>query len=240
MLVMPPPLIPKHMMLDNYRWLAEYGHILRWSVNSVFVAVGLIGLSVTLSATAGYAFAFYKFPLKKAAWLAMLAGVMIPRISLIIPLFVVVRKLHLSGTLFAVILPVAFTPIGLYLARMYFETVPKSMLECARIDGANEVQVLAHVVAPISAPIIATLALFAAVYGLQDYLWQMLQLQSDNMRTLIVGITRAVMQRMGDDMQVNPLGRAMAGGTILVAPLLVVFSFANRYFVEALGGAVKE
>lgn len=237
--VMPPRVLPLAPTLQNYAWIFQYGMVGKWAINSMLVAAGMVTLSVVLATTAGYAFAFYQWPGKKATWLAMLAGVMVPRISLLIPLFVVVRKLGLSGSIWSVIIPVAFNPVNLYLARNYFETVPKSMLESARLDGCSELQVLAHVVAPISRPIVTAIALFSAIHALQDYLWQMLQLQAVRLQTLVVGVTRIVMQRGGDEFSVNPIGRAMAGGVMLVLPLLVVFLFANRYFVSALGGAVK-
>lgn len=238
--VMPPRLLPLKATLQNYEWIFRYGQIGRWTVNTLFVTAGYVTLSVFLSITAGYAFAFYRWKGKKALWLVLLAGLFIPKISILIPLFVVVRKLGLSGTLAGVVIPVAFAPVGLYLAKTYFETIPISLLESARMDGASETQILFRIVTPLARPIVTALALFAAIQALQDYLWQMLQLNSEALQTLVVGITRATMKRGGAETQVNPLGRAMAGGTMLVAPLLVVFGIANRYFTSALGGAVKE
>jgi ABC-type glycerol-3-phosphate transport system permease component len=132
-----------------------------------------------------------------------------------------------------------YHPVGIFLARTYFETVPRSMLESARLDGASEIQVLAHIVAPISRPIVTALALFVAMQTLGDYLWQMLQLQRPDSMTMLVGVTRAGMKR-GGDIGVVPLGRQMAGAVILLAPVVAVFAGASRYFTSAVGGAVKE
>ena len=238
-LLMPPRLIPLHPTDANWSWLFNRPYLLRWVGNSAIVATSIVGLSVFLSVTAAYAFAFFDWRGKKALWIALLVGIMIPRISLLIPLFVVVRKLGLSGTLAATVVPVAFSPVGLYLARVYFETIPRSMLESARIDGAGEFQVLARIVMPLAKPIVTTLALYAGIQALGDFLWQMLQLQMPRRMTAVVGITREVMRR-GDVMMVNPLGQAMAGGTFLLVPLLLIFLAANRYFTTALGGALKE
>ena len=239
-LAMPPHLLPIHPTLANYAWLFRFGMVGRWALNSCIVVAIVVLASVAVSCMAGYAFAFYRFRFKKVLWLLLLAGIMVPRISLIIPLFVTVRKIGISGTLLAAAAPTIFTPVGMYLARTYFEGMPASLLESARMDGATEWQVLWRVVAPVCKPIIATLGLLAAMGALGDYLWQMLQLHREELQTLLVGITRSTMKRGGEEMQVNPLGRAMAGGTLLLLPMLIVFGVANKYFVTALGGAVKE
>lgn len=236
---MPPRLIPHNPTLDNYKLITTW-NVSGWFKNTVFVVLFTVLISVLISASAGYAFAFYTFPFKKVLWTLFLVGIMIPRISLLIPHYIIVRKLGIQGTLWAVILPTCFSPVGLYLARNYFETVPKSLLEAARIDGCNEIQVLFHVVAPVSKPIITALSLFAAIGALQDYIWQSLVLLNPSRQTLIVGLIKSVMMRGGEMENVNPLGRSFAVGIVLVIPLLLVFLVANRYFVNGLSGAVKE
>lgn len=238
--IMPPRWLPMQPTLDNWRWLFSRAPMVKWAINSVVVASVVVVVSVFASVTAGYAFAFYKWRGKRVTWLLLMAGIMVPRISLLIPLFVVVRKLGISGTLLAASIPVAFSPVGLYLARAYFETVPKSLLESARMDGANELQILGRVVVPLAQPIVTALALFSGIAGLQDFLWQMLQLQRKGVQTLVVGVTREVMLRGDDVMAVNPMGQAMASGMLLLIPVLIIFLIANRYFVSALAGAVKE
>ena len=239
--VMPPRPWPVSPTLQNYEWVFSQP-IAMWFRNTVFVTVTTVTLSVMIAATGGYAFAFYQFPFKRFLWIVALSGIMVPRMSLVIPQFIVLRKLGLNGMRIAAILPVAYMPVGLYLARTYFETVPKSLLESARIDGANELQILARVVAPVSQPIITAIALFASIHSLGDYMWQMLQLQRTEVQTLLVGLMRAVMLRGGSDIvsNVNPIGRSLAVAVVLLAPLLLIFLVANKYFTSALSGAVKE
>jgi len=236
---MPPSLIPHNPIMGNYERMLAWP-LAKWLSNTLFVVFFTVLISVSISATAGYAFAFYKFPLKKTLWTLFLVGIMIPRISLLIPHYIIVRKLGIQGGLWAVILPACFSPVGLYLARTYFETVPKSLLESARLDGCNEIQVLFHVVAPVSKPIVTALSLFAALASLQDYVWQSLVLLNPSRQTLIVGMIKAVMSRGGTMENVNPLGRSFAVGIVLLFPLLVVFLAANKYFVNSLTGACKE
>jgi len=239
--IMPPELLPSHPTLVNYQWVAEQ-HIVLWFSNTVAIVVSVVVLSTIISTTGGYAFAFYQFRGKRILWAVLLAGIMIPRMAMLVPLFVVVRKLHLSGSALAVILPTAFAPVGLYLARTYFETIPKSLLESARLDGASEPRILWHIVAPISKPIVTATALFAAVGSLNDYLWQMLQLQRPRVQTLLVGLMRETMRRSGagDITPINPIGRSLASAVVLLIPLVVIFVIANRFFTTALGGAIKE
>ena len=236
---MPPQVIPRGVTGMNYAWILSLP-VARWALNTVLLIAFGVALSVSVVTMAAYAFAFYRFPLKRALWLLLLAGIMVPRIALVIPQFVVISKLGISGTLAAVILPAALFPIGIYLARTYFQTVPMSLIESARMDGASEFQILTRVVAPVSRPIITTLVLFTTTFSLGDYLWQMLQLQREGRQTLLVGLMRASMVAGArSDMAVNPIGHSLAVGAVLLIPLLVVFFSASRYFTSALGGAVK-
>ena len=239
--LMPPRIFPRSPTLENYGRLLGESAVPRWVLNTA-MTVGLsVILSVGLSVSAGYAFAFYQFPVKRLVWMFLLAGIMVPRISVVVPLFVVINQLQLSGTLAAVILATGLSPVGMFLARTYFESVPKSVLESARIDGANEAEILARIVVPISRPIVTALALFASIASLQDYMWQMLILQRPNVQTLLVGLTRAIMTRggTGSGTNLNPIGQALAAGVILLLPLIVIFAVANKYFTTVLGGAEK-
>ena len=239
--IMPPRLIPKSADLENYTELIKASRFARWSANTLIVVSVTVAASVAVSSMAGFSFAFYRFKGQKALYLLLLAGIMVPRISVIVPLFVVMNRIGLNGTLLGVILPTVLSPIGLYLATEYFKTVPMAMLDSARIDGASDWQVLFRVVVPISRPIITALALFASIAALQDYVWQMLVLQRSDVHTLLVGLIRTVMLRGGDSaMNVNPIGKALAAGTMLLLPLLAIFVVANRYFTTAVGGAIKE
>ena len=238
--LMPPRIFPKSPTLSNYVRLLSEPAVPRWVLNTI-LTVGLsVMLSVGLPVSAGYAFAFYEFRAKKILWMFLLAGIMVPRISVVVPLFVVINKLQLSGTLTAVILATGLSPVGMFLARTYFESVPKSVLESARIDGANEAQILSRIVVPVSRPIVTALALFASIACLQDYMWQMLVLQRPKVQTLLVGLTRTVMNRGGgSETNLNPIGQSLAAGVILLMPLIVIFAVANKYFTTVLGGAEK-
>ncbi len=238
--IMPPNLFPKHIILDNYNILLKDNAFI-WLKNTIIVTVVSVFLSIFLSTTSGYAFSVYNFKYKNLLWNILLIQMMIPRISLLIPWFVIMKDLKLSGTLTATTLPVVLSPMGMYLSRNYFESIPKSIIESARIDGANEWQILKMIIIPVSKPIISVLGLFAGVSVLQDYVWQMLVLSDVEKQTLIVGLIRQSMNRTGDiGLLVNPIGMSFAAGVILLFPLVVLFLIGNRYFIEGLQGAVKE
>ena len=237
--IMPPRLIPVNATLNNYRGLFASPYVGAWFVNTVVVVLSRCFLSVLTATTAGYAFAFHQFRGKKALWIFLLAGIMIPHVTMIVPLFVVINKMGLSGTHLGVILPKCFSPVGMYLARTYFQSIPPAVLESARIDGASELQIFRRIVLPIARPIVTALALFAAIGALGDFIWQMLMLQHASMQTLLIGIMRQIVFLGGDD-HLNPIGRSLAGGVVLIVPVLLIFIIANRYFTSALGGAVKE
>ena len=238
---MPPAWLPQNPTLENYGWVFSQA-LGVFAINTVIITVATVVGSTVVSCMAAYAFAFYDWRGKKVLWLLLLAGIMIPVISLIIPRFVVMRQLGLGGTRLAVILPALLSPGHLYLARNYFQTIPSSLIDAAKIDGANEFQILAKIVAPISRPIIACLAIFTAVGAMGDYLWPMLQLRKDAKRTLLIGLIAGVREYRGDvtDMVINPLGKQFAVAMVLLVPILLVFFAASRYFTSALGGAVKE
>ena len=237
---MPPQLIPTAVTLNNYQRIFALDSIEAWVFNSVIGTACTALLSVFISSCGGYVFAFYSFKYKSIMWKALLLGLMVPRISFIIPLYVVIKKIGLSGTLAATILPIVFSPVGLYLARTYFETVPKSLLESARLDGASEFMILRFIVAPISKPILAVLAVFASINYLQDYIWQALVLQISERQTLLVALMRFANTRGGGELSVQPVSRLLSVGVILLIPLVLIFIFANKYFIDGVGGAVKE
>lgn len=238
-MIMPPKLFPSNITLENYIYLLKDDAVI-WLKNTIIVTISTVILSVFISTSAGYAFAMFNFKFKKLIFTLFLIPMMIPRISLIIPLFVIVKNLKIPGTLAAVVLPSVFSPLGIYLARNYFQSIPKSIMESARIDGASEWKILSSIVIPISKPIVSALSLFSAIGALQDYIWQMLVLQKPSRFTLLIGLMRKMMTRGGAEYNLNPVGRSFATGILLLFPLLVIFLIANKYFTESLGGAVKE
>lgn len=239
LMAMPPRWLPLHPSLESYATLFRYLRA-EWPLNTLIVTLSVVALTVLISCAAGYSFAFFKFPGKRLLWMVLLLGLMVPYISLILPKYAIIKDLHISGTLAAVILPLVFSPTYMYLARTYFETVPLSLLESARLEGAEETTVLTRIVMPVSKPIVSAIAVFSATSALSDFLWQMLVLQRPSRQTLLIGLVFTIARRGGGDLSANPVGKGLAMGCILLVPLMIVFIIGNRYFVNAIGGALKE
>lgn len=238
-MTMPPKLWPKTIIITNYLSLLKYP-VLTWFINTMGSLCIIILLSVFLSISSGYFFATSSFKGKEILWTILLVGLLLPRISFLIPSYIIIKKLHLSGTLLAVILSTSFSSFGMLLARNYFEAIPKTLFEAAMIDGADDMQILFKIVAPMSPPVLATLALSTSIFFLTDFIWQMLILQKEGVQTLLIGLIKAVQQFSGSSFGINPLGRMMAVGITLFIPLLLIFLIANKYFISMRGGEIKE
>ena len=158
-----------------------------------------------------------------------------------IPLYITIRQIGLSGTLAAVVLTSIYQPVNLYLTKNFMQQIPKSIIESASIDGATEWTILYRVIIPLALPVLTLVALFTAIFVLSDYVWQSLVFQFGDVKTLVVGIMKKLMERGGGELNINPLGRQMAAGMILIVPLLTIFLIANKYFITGISvGGVKE
>ena len=237
---MPPRLIPLTFTLSNYKAMAAWP-LIKWTLNTVYLVLSTVAISIIVHVSAGYIFAFYKFKLKSLIWSLLLLGLIIPRMTLLIPWYVVVKQLGIAGTLTAVMLTSVYSPINLYLARNYFNSVPKGIMEAARIDGASDLMILLHIILPLALPIIVVIGLFTAVGALTDYVWPSLVLQKLNVQTLMTGMIKEIMRRGTTDMSINPIGKQFAVSVVLLAPLLFIFMTANRYFISGITvGGIKE
>ena len=237
----PPMLWPRPATLRNYTRLLGGQPVLTWAANTGLVAAGIVVGSTAVSAMAGYAFATQS----GLAWLywLFLVSIMIPRSVLIIPMFVQMRQLHISGTLWAVIVPALFYPVGIFLYKNYVETIPRAMIDCARIDGASEVRLLRSVIAPLSKSALAAIGVMKFVEALTDYIWQFLVLLEDERQTWVVGLVgRILMQRGGgSEMNQNAIGLQLAAGTLMFLPLLAAFVTLQKHFREGvMNGGVRE
>jgi len=237
---MPPRIFPATPTLENYRYIAKWP-LSGWILTSIATVIATVFFSVVVYAMAGYAFTFKKIPFKGIIWAAFIAGMMVPRMSLMIPLYITIRQIGLSGTLAAVVLTSIYQPVNLYLTKNFMQQIPKSIIESASIDGATEWTILYRVIIPLALPVLTLVALFTAIFVLSDYVWQSLVFQFGDVKTLVVGIMKKLMERGGGELNINPLGRQMAAGMILIVPLLTIFLIANKYFITGISvGGVKE
>jgi multiple sugar transport system permease protein len=236
----PPQLIPNPFTLQGYKDVFTVLPFPRFLLNSIIVSVTIVALNVVLGTAAAYAFAKLRFPGRNVLFGALLITLMVPFQVNLIPLYRIMVELHNLtpsigvNTYFGLIAPSAVQVFGIFLMRQYITTIPDSILESARLDGASELRILRSIIFPLARPAIATLAIFTFVTAWNDFLWPLIITESENMRTLPVGL--ALLSRKNS---VNWTD-TMAGTVLTILPMLLVFAVLQRRFVEGLtAGAVK-
>ena len=211
--------------------------IARYFFHSLLVAVLATFGQVIFSALAGYAFARFEFRYRNLIFFIVLITMMIPPQVNIIPLFFMMRELHLINTYSALILPAMFGGFGVFMMRQYFLSFPKDLEEAARIDGCNYFQSFIKVVLPLALPIIATLSIFTFVMTWNSFMWPLISTNTEALRTLPVGL--AIYK--GSFRELTQWGELLACATICTVPVIVVFILGKKYFInDILLGGVKE
>ncbi len=210
------------------------GSLLIWLKNSAIYCFGGSAIAVLAAIPAGYGLALTQFIGRRTVlWITLVAMIM-PANALVLPLFLELNAVRLIGTAWSVILPFAFFPFGVYLAYIYFSsTIPRSLLEAARIDRASEWHVFRHVALPLSVPIIAFVGFFAFVADWNNFFLPFVMTYASEQYPIQVGL-----QLMIQGAAVP--GRAMAT-IIAITPVLILFLFAQRTLVAGfLTGAISE
>lgn len=236
----PPKWIPNPWTLDNYRDVFTLLPFPRYLLNSVIVTSAIVGLNVVFDTGAAYAFAKLRFPGRDVLFFLLLITLMVPFQVNLIPLYRIMVALHKIDphlgvdTYSAMILPGMIQVFGIFLMRQFIRSIPDEILESARVDGASELKILRRIVVPLAAPGMATLAIFTFLGAWNDFLWPLLVTNSDQIRTLPVGL--ALLARKNT---VN-WGDTMAGTALAAGPMILVFLFLQRRFIEGLtAGSLK-
>jgi multiple sugar transport system permease protein len=231
----PPTLMPRSWTFENYTRIFHMPMLGRWILNTAVVAVSVIVVGILVNGAAGYVFAFSKFRGKNLIFWAMLAPLFVTRYVLLISQFQIVRMMHLSG-LVGVLSMSIFWPTGIFLFRNYFQGIPPSLTESARMDGAPEWRILLNIVLPVSKPVVGASVVFLGMGALGDFIWQMLLLQVPATKTYIVGLVQSSLNVYA----IRNVGYDLAIGTMLFIPYLIIFALSSRYFIEGIQGAIKE
>lgn len=225
------------LTLDNYKNVFQEIPLSRYFFNSLVVAVITTIGQVLFASLAGYAFARMKFPFKSAIFLIVLITMLVPPQVNIIPLFFLMREMHLIDTYQALILPGLFGGFGIFMMRQYFLGLPKDLEESAKIDGCNLFQMFFKIALPLALPTVATLALFTFVTTWNSFMWPLIVTNSEGMRTLPVGL--AIFK--GSFREITLWGELLACSVICTIPVIIVFLLGKRYFInDILQGGVKE
>ncbi len=200
----------------------------RYLGNSVFVTMMATLITLLINSMAAYALSIYEFPGRNVAMLGIIGTLMIPITIILVPVYLVVTWLGLVNNLWAVILPGAATPTGVFLLRQYMLTLPRDLIEAARMDKASEWQIYARIVLPLSLPALAVLAIFSVMWRWNEFLWPLAVLSKNESYTLQIGLNAF----QGElQTQWNYL---LAMTVVTLLPVALVFVFLQRFIAAGI------
>ena len=253
--------IPPRWTTDNYTGVFRAFSFLRYYANSLFIATAVTVVQVATSALAAYAFARLQFRGRDVLFLGYLSTMMIPADVLMIPQFVLMKKIpewlnavlatdffsgflylesHYIGhpvgldSFFALIAPGCFSAYGTFMLRQFLLGISREIEEAALIDGCSAWGVFWHVVVPLAKPALGALAIFTFLGRWRAFLWPLIMTDSDSMMVLPVGLAKL------SDLYVNDYGLICAGSVLMLLPMIAVFVFFQRWFISGIQlGAVK-
>ncbi|HBN94662.1 MAG TPA: carbohydrate ABC transporter permease [Firmicutes bacterium] len=230
---MPYPWIPEGFYWQNF-WNGLRGPegtfiFIRNALNSLIVAGTVSAFTVLFSSLAGYGLAKFEFKGRTLVFMLIMATMMIPFEAIMIPLYMVAMRMGLQDTYTGLILPFLANAFGVFLMRQYLITFPDEILDAARIDGASEPRIFSRIVLPSSGPAVATLAILAFRSQWDSLLWPLLVVQSDEMKTIPLYITKFMAETHSDE------GIMMAIAVMASIPMIVLFLTLSKYFINKDG-----
>jgi len=229
----PPTLLPHHLYTGGYKTVLASSDFPYWFLNSLIVSGAAVIAQLVLCSLAGYAFARIQFRGSTVVLIVLLATALIPFQLTVIPTFLIFHDLGLINTLGALIVPQLTSALGIYLMYSFFQSFPRELEEAGRIDGCSRLQVFWKIVLPLARPALAALGIITFIYAWNDLFWPLIAITSSHTYTVQVGL--ATFQ--GE--HVTQWSAIMAGTVLTTAPVLLVFLFGQRRFVQAITGAVK-
>ena len=233
-----PKWLPSEFSFKNYGEIWNRGYFKTYFVNSLIVSFATMGVSLVVAMFAGYGISRFRFHGRFFFSALLIVVQMFPSMLLLIPMYMIMSKLGLLNTHLSMI--IAYTtfamPFCAWMIKGYFDTIPVSLEEAARIDGCSRLRILFGIIVPLAAPGIVTVAMFAFILSWQEYMYALTFARTEGMRTITVGI--ALMQ--GQHGSVN-WGQIMAGSVLACLPGLLLFTYLEKYLVQGFTmGAVKE
>ncbi len=231
---LPPPLLPQHPTLANYRVLFAQDGMGRYVFNSLLVASVTTLVSLGLNLGAGYAFAKLHFVGRERLFQLLVGALVLPAQVTMMPLFLLLKWMGLVNTYVGVMAPMLVTVFGIFIVRQYARSLPDELLEAARIDGAGEGWIFLRVVVPLIKPIMVTLAVFTFLASWNDFMWPLIILTGQEHYTLPVALAALSREHAQDT------GTMMAGALVTTLPVLVLFLVLQRHYIQGLLlGSVK-
>ncbi len=228
--ILPPQWIPDPVRWDNfYRAVTAipYG---QYTLNTLTITVGAMLGTVITSAMAGFAFARLDWPGRNVWFVLILSTMMLPGVVMMIPTYILYRNLHWLDTFLPLIVPYWFGggAFNIFLMRQFMLTIPRDLDDAARVDGASAMYIFTRILVPLSKPAIAIIAIFSFMYHWNDFMGPLIYLTDPEKRTLSLGLNYF------KDMFHVQTELLMAGSTIMIIPIILLFLIAQRYFVQGI------
>jgi len=220
--------LPDPVVWQNYLDIWTRSDMTTWLGNTLLLSVGVTFLQVFTGSFAAYGFARMRFPGRDVLFLVYIGTIAVPWQSYMIPQFVMLSDFGLANTLWSILLLQAFGAFGVFLMKQYFESIPESLNEAARIDGLSEWGIWRRIMLPLSVPAIASLTLLTFVNTWNDYLGPLIYLRSPELWTVQLGLKTFISQYNAE------YALIMTGSVLSVLPIAVIFLLGQRYFVEGI------
>jgi ABC-type glycerol-3-phosphate transport system permease component len=234
--VYPPYFFPKNFTIANFDRLFEQTRFVTYFKNSIFVSMSAVILTMTIATAGAYSLTRFKFYGREKIASLILFTYMFAPIMIVIPFYVLIKKIGLANTHLALIM--AYTafclPFSLWLLRAFFQSIPMALEEAALVDGAGRIRAVIYVILPLALPGIIATSIFTFILAWNDYIFVRILITSDELKTLSVGIADLYNATVID------WGMIMAGGMLITVPVLIFFIFVQRYLIAGWGaGAIK-
>jgi multiple sugar transport system permease protein len=227
-------LVPSHPTLHNYYLAWSQNSFSSYFVNSALVALGTVLITVVVASLAAFAFARYTFPFKEVIFYLFLAALAVPSVELIIPQYLLMLRLHLTDSLLGLVLIYSSEnlPFSIFLLRGFFEAVPKDLEESFRLDGASTLRVLTRLIAPLSAPALAVVAMFTFNFAWEEFVIALTLMDNQTHYTLPIALNFFITAHTTE------WGPLFAASVIATIPSVLVYVISQRWFQRgvSLGG----
>lgn len=227
----PVTLLPQKWTLSAYQMVMDptRANLPIAYVNSIIITTGTV-LSVLLtSSMGGFVFARLDFPGRDYLFYFVLSTTMVPFLTLLIPLYIVIRELNLLNSLWGVWVPSIFSSFGIFLCRQFVYGIPRELYDAAKIDGSGDFGIYRNIIVPLTKPVLSALAIFVFLSSFNAYLWPLIVLNDEEKLTLPLIIARMANRFGGTDYQA-----VMAGSVLVSIPPLIVFLIFQKNFVRGI------
>jgi multiple sugar transport system permease protein len=224
----PPQWWPRPAVLTHYQSALAKAPFLLYYRNSLIVAIISVGLSLLLGLFAGYAFAIYSFPLKGFFFFLILATLMVPIQVTSVSLYILMARMNWIDTFPGILAPDLASAFGMFLITQGIKGMPMDLIHAARIDGAGEIRIVLTIIGPLVKSVVATAGLILFIESWNDFLWPVIIINSERLRTIPVGVAF-----FRDPYDIN-FGPLMAAASIATLPMIVAYVFVQKYIIKGI------